>query len=374
MGKLTNALQGKLNAGKPPLKGRSERQLDLFMSLSDRGESGSRIPSPSTREPKKEPPAPEPKPEPEMVLPPPSDPPDVSADVRALFSDSDPDRSPSPIDTDEQGKPALRTGIYRRPQRRRLPPPDVPSPAPRTSRMMPLLNGIRDWFEGVELDRRMVSLVVFLILLVAIVAFWSACPRTPKAEPGTTVDLREIQRMQETEPEIPSPAPAAASVAAASSAAALPASVAPPADARPVAADWNITGAETTMAGGTYRVKFTDPVFVSANYLSPKGVKALKSLAAKLVTMKDGARVVVTGHTDDIPLSKPTPQFRNNADLAEARAKAAMEHLSHYARANKALIFEMRAGTLADAPYPNDSDRNRRLNRTATVQVTPAKN
>jgi flagellar motor protein MotB len=82
--------------------------------------------------------------------------------------------------------------------------------------------------------------------------------------------------------------------------------------------------------------------------------------------------VIVTGHTDDIPLSRPTPEFRDNADLAAARAKAAMEHLAHYARANKALTFEMRTGTIADAPYPNDSNRNRRLNRTATVQVMPA--
>ncbi|HRX06639.1 MAG TPA: hypothetical protein P5306_06045, partial [Kiritimatiellia bacterium] len=145
----------------------------------------------------------------------------------------------------------------------------------------------------------------------------------------------------------------------------------PPAAA--AAADWKIAGAETTVADGVYHVKFADPVFVSANYLSPEGVRALKALAAKLVTLKAGARVTVTGHTDDIPLSRPTPQFRSNADLAEARARAAMEHLAHYARANKSLTFEMRAGTLADAPYPNDSDRNRRLNRTATIQVVPAK-
>ena len=72
------------------------------------------------------------------------------------------------------------------------------------------------------------------------------------------------------------------------------------------------------------------------------------------------------------PLSKPTPQFKSNADIAAARAKVAAEHLAQFARAGKGLAFDSRAGDLSQAPFPNDTPQNRRLNRTATVQVIPA--
>lgn len=360
MGKLSNALQGGLNKDKGAIRGRGSKQLDLFLSLSDRAETKPRLTS-SHPAPTEESPAAETRPEPEMILPPSSPPSDVSADVRAVLSDSGPRRTADNDDPDGTGKPPLRTGIYRRPQRRK---PATPEPAPRSAAPRtpnPLTARILDWVAEVEIDRRLVSLVVVLVVAVALVAFWSACPRS--AEVGTTVDLRDIQDAPLVD-------------AGAASAALLPSATKPPARAlsppAPAAAEWKIAGAETTLVNGGYRVKFTKPVFVSANYLSSDGVTALKALAVKLVAMKEGARVIVTGHTDDIPLSRPTPEFRDNADLAAARAKAAMEHLAHYARANKALTFEMRTGTIADAPYPNDSNRNRRLNRTATVQVMPA--
>ena len=360
MGKLTNALQGKLNVGQSPLKNSSGRQLDLFLSLADRGETTPRLASPS-------PASPEPKPEPEMILPPSRTPPDVSADVRAVLSDSFPGRFPEEAPGEEEGKRPLRTGIYRRPPRQReTPPPEAVDSAPAPRKKMEPGKWIREWFDGVELDRRLVSLVLVLVVLVAVVAFWSACPRGP--EPGTTVDLREI-RMEEEAVKAEPPAAPAAEIPP------VPAP-APSAPAAPVPApvpvpDWKIAGGEVTLAGGVYSIRFQDPVFVSADNISVEGMRALKSLGARLAARKEGARVVVTGHTDDVPLSKPTPKFRNNADLAEARAQAAMEHLASFARGNKALTFERRAGKTAEAPYPNDSDRNRRLNRTATVQVYP---
>ena len=41
-------------------------------------------------------------------------------------------------------------------------------------------------------------------------------------------------------------------------------------------------------------------------------------------------------------------------------------------RANKKLSFETVTGAPQDAPFPNDTPQNRRLNRTVTVQVFPA--
>ena len=50
----------------------------------------------------------------------------------------------------------------------------------------------------------------------------------------------------------------------------------------------------------------------------------------------------------------------------------AKAHLEQFARATKVWVFEARTGEPPQAPFPNDSPQNRRLNRTATVQVFPA--
>ncbi len=138
------------------------------------------------------------------------------------------------------------------------------------------------------------------------------------------------------------------------------------------AADWNVKGTVATLQGTTIHVRFTDPIFVSSDKISLKGMNALKAVAKKLVSMKGGARVIVMGHTDDVLLSKPTAQFRNNAELAGLRAKVAVEHLGPFSRANKGLTFEAKTGAPSEAPYPNDTAHNRRLNRTITVQILPA--
>ena len=137
--------------------------------------------------------------------------------------------------------------------------------------------------------------------------------------------------------------------------------------------DWKIPGTTVLkIENGGQLVRFDDPVFVSADKISIEGMRALKAVAAKLVSLKSGARVVVTGFTDNEPLTKTTEQFKSNADIAAARAQVAKAHLEQFARANKALVFEARTGEPPQAPFPNDSPQNRRLNRTATVQVFPA--
>ncbi len=360
MGELTNALQGKLNSRKGQIKDPAERQLDLFSSLSDRETAAPKIVFS-----KPEPP-PEAKPEPEMILPPSATPPaDVMADVRAVLSESGPAR---PVETSLQGgdHPPLRTGIYHRPQRSVAPPSSLPpaarSPAPRPPagpRRSPAAL-LREWFAGVEMDRRMISLVVVLAVLVALIGFWTACPRSGP-EPTETAEISgETPPPAETPATVPVPAPPAA----------VPAPT--PAPSPGAAADWKIPGTETFLSGGAYLVRFSDPVFVSGDKISIEGWAALKAVAAKLSSLKAGTRVVVTGYTDDVPLSKPTDQFKSNADIAAARAKVAVEHLMQFAKAGTGLAFEARTGEPSQAPFPNDTPQNRRLNRTATVQVIPA--
>ncbi len=355
MGELTNALQGKLNSRKGHVKDPGKSQLDLFSSLADREPTSPKIVMSKADAPQPE------RPEPEMILPPlSSPPPDVAADVRAVLSESGPAR---PVETTppEGGRPPLRTGVYHRPQRPAM-PSLAPSPQPPTGPRLSLAARLRIRFAGVEVDRRLVSLVLVLCVLMALIGFWSARPRDGTQLPDVAVAPAEPAPPAEVAaPVAPIPVPAIAAPAA-------PAAPAPV----PAPAEWKIPGTECFRIGDAIRVRFSDPVFVSGDKISIEGMRALKAVGAKLATLKPGTRVVVTGHTDDVPLSKPTPQFKDNADLAEARAEVAREHLEQFARTGKGLAFESRAGDLSQAPFPNDTPRNRRLNRTATVDVFPA--
>lgn len=356
MGELTNALQGKLNSRDGLVKDSTRKQLDLFSSLADRAPTSPKFVAPAAARPDV------PRPEPEMVLPPSSgNPPDVSADVRAVLSESGPAR---PVGaTPDAGRLPLRTGVYHRPFRpvaAPVPPPPA-SPPPSGERFSPW-KWIRDWLAGVEMDRRMVSLVVVLAALVALLAFWTACPRKPGEKPEAAEAAGEMQ--EDASPSAAAPAETAAPAGPQASAA-LPAESLP-------AADWTIPGTAATRSGNAVLIRFVDPAFESLDNISIKGMAGLKAIAAKLATMKAGTRVVVTGYTDDVPLSKPTERFQSNADIAAARAQNALAHLAQYAGAGKALAFEARTGDPARAPYPNDSPKNRRLNRTVTVEVVPA--
>jgi len=362
MSDISKALQGKLKGRNSHIKDMPEKQLDLFMSLSDRADTSSPA-VPSLRPPVSQP---EPPPEIEMILPPTGEPPDVSADVRAVLSESRTVRPVEPADPAAAGRPPLRTGIYRRPQRSVIaPPPAKPPKPPRSSSAGRFSPGqaIMGFFSGLEIDRRLVSLVLVLVVLVACIAFWSACPRQPSGEtPGTLLDLTAVNA-------------GLADVAVNEAGVPAPVSVV---EKTPVSApavldeNWKVKRTVATRQGSTIHVRFEDGIFISSEKISVKGMRALKAVAKKLVSMKQGAQVVVIGHTDDVPLSKPTLQFRSNRELAELRAKVALDHLAQFARKNKALEFVSEGGAPEEAPYPNDTTVNRRLNRTVTLHITPA--
>ena len=361
MGELTNALQGKLNIRKSHVKDPGEKQLDLFSSLADREGAAPKIVFSKPEAPAA------PRPEPEWVLPAGGPPPDVASEVRAVLSDSGPARPVEEAGAGGAEKPPLRTGVYHRPQRTAAPlaPPAPPPPRAPAEPRIPLLARIREWFAGVELDRRMIALVLVLCALVGLIGFWSASPRGETAQTEPVPEAAPETVAAPAAPPSPAPGPMAAAPAPAPAAAA-------PAPAL-AASDWKIPGTTVLkIENGGQLVRFDDPVFVSADKISVEGMRALKAVAAKLVSLKSGARVVVTGYTDNEPLTKTTDRFKSNADIAAARAQVAKAHLEQFARANKVLVFEARPGEPAQAPFPNDSPQNRRLNRTATVQVFPA--
>ena len=368
MGKLTNALQGKLNSGGGMFKGPAERQLDLFSSLADRGHSTPKI----TLAPPEHAPA---RSEPEMVLPPSgTPPPDVAADVRAVLSESGQARAADARKSGGEARPPLRTGIYHRPRREAVPPPERTDPPARgpADRWKASGKALRDWLAGGEMDRRMISLLAVSLLLVALIGFWAGCPRQGE-EPVVPAGAEE-EVLPVAETELSAPAPASAESAAEPASPDPVAAPAPTVSASSSALGWKIAGTVATENGGAVMLRFSDPLFVSAANISIEGMRALKAVAAKLVEMKAPARVVVTGYTDNEPLSKPTARFKSNADIAAARAKTAADHLAQFARANPGLAFEVVTGDPAQAPYPNDTPQNRRLNRTATVQILPAGN
>ena len=353
MSDISKALQGKMSPRKGHVKEQNERQLDLFSSLAEREPSSPKV-------------VPASRPEPEMILPPSASPPDVAADVRAVLSESGSARPVEAAAGGDETRPLI-TGIYRRPSRpAAIPLPPRPAPPP-ASRLSPV-RWLRDWLAGVELNRRMIALVVFVAVLVALVGFWSACPRRAQPQPGTTVDLAEVA------PSAPQSAPASAPTPLAPVAPVAPPvlPVAAPVQKTVPAENWKIAGTTAIRKDSAIQIVFTAPVFVSADNISIEGMNALKAVAAKLAALKAGARVLVTGYTDDVPLSAPTAKFKSNADLAAARAQVAVEHLSQFTRANKGVVFESLAGDPAQAPYPNDSPQNRRLNRTVTLQVVTA--
>ncbi len=366
MSELSNALQGKLNSKKSHIKDpASDRQLDLFSSLSDRSITKPRF-AKSTSEP-------EPQEEIPLVLPLSEPPSDLSSDVRSVLSESSQVRHMDATPQSGNEPTPVRTGVYHRPRRAAAPQSlerELPASSTKSAiSVAPMIQSIRAWFSGVEWDRRLWAIVVVLFLLVALVAFWSARPPRTAEGPDTIVNLDEVQPVVnvasvEPMPMSVAPTPAPAAVAA-------PPSTSTPVVEMPVV-DWKIPGTVATQNGGAILLRFEDPVFVSAANISIEGMRALKAVAAKLVAMKISGRVLVTGYTDDVPLTKPTVQFKSNEDIAAARGKVAADHLAQFSRANKGLVFEAKAGPTSQTPYPNDTPQNRRLNRTATVQVIPA--
>ena len=369
MSELSNALQGKLNSRKSHVKDPgSDRQLDLFTSLSDRS-----VTKPKFAKSKTEP---EPREEIPLVLPVSEPSTDLSADVRSVLSEASQVRHVEATPVSAGESPLIRTGVYHRPRRVAAPPSQeeqqgsiAPSPK-RAFSIAPLIQSVRGWFSGIELDRRMLAIVAALFVVVALVAIWSVRPARSDEEVVAAANPDKVLPVEEIPPVEPMPMPVTPAPVAAVAAAPTPAAPAPVTE-MPVV-NWKIPGTVATQNGGAILLRFEDPVFVSADNISIEGMRALKAVAAKLVAMKISGRVLVTGYTDDVPLTKPTAQFKSNDDIAAARGKVAADHLAQFARANKGLVFEAKAGSVSQAPYPNDSPQNRRLNRTATVQVIPA--
>lgn len=140
----------------------------------------------------------------------------------------------------------------------------------------------------------------------------------------------------------------------------------------PLELDLALPGIVTTKEGEGCLLIFESGLFSRADILSDEAGMLLAALGGKLAARIRELSIEVVGHTDDIRVP-PESGFRDNTDLAFARAVAAAEQISAGARIPLALL-SIRCGAENMAPYPNDNDENRFRNRTVTIRISKFKN
>ncbi|GAB4430832.1 MAG: OmpA family protein [Turneriella sp.] len=128
------------------------------------------------------------------------------------------------------------------------------------------------------------------------------------------------------------------------------------------------------IAEGNLRIKrFKDRIVINIDdkILFPSGsaqlrreVKKTLDTVAEMLVRNKASRVLIEGHTDNVPIK--TPRFPDNWELSSARALSVLRHLLE----NKQLE-PARFGTAGYGEYrpvaPNDSAANRQLNRRVDI-------
>jgi outer membrane protein OmpA-like peptidoglycan-associated protein len=268
-------------------------------------------------------------------------------------------------------------------------PPPPPPPEPKTADAGPhgpFFPGLtRGWLAGFA------AAAVLAIGLGIYFAWDAALKAAPPAAPAPVSGAESVEPIEPVE----APAPAgdlpavepvgdiAPVVSAEPIPAAAPEAVAAPVQdaAEPEEADaeertplpaWSKSGVwKAEQVGGKMVFVFEKPVFVSADYLSKEGLAAVRELARRLARLDKAASIEIVGHTDDERITNPNAKFTSNEALAKARAQRVEEHFVSLLSGRKALAVSSRAGAVGEAPYPNDSDANRKRNRTVSIFVSP---
>ncbi|MFQ6111920.1 MAG: flagellar motor protein MotB, partial [Nitrospinota bacterium] len=102
--------------------------------------------------------------------------------------------------------------------------------------------------------------------------------------------------------------------------------------------------------------------------ITPQGRRTLRKVAGLLRELK-GKKILVEGHTDNLPPSRELKQrFPSNWELSTARASAVARYLQRFD------IEPERFVALGYGPYrplaPNDTEEGRALNRRIEIVVT----
>lgn len=147
-----------------------------------------------------------------------------------------------------------------------------------------------------------------------------------------------------------------------------------PAGAAGPAASVSLQQEQLKIAGVSLRAEqnallavFDAGLFSRGTVLTASGAALLTELGRALEAQQAKFLVEITGCTDNSAMP-PGGRYRDNAALGMARAVTVAEHLRKTTRLPERLLL-VRAGSAADAPYPNDSPANRARNRTVTIRI-----
>ena len=266
----------------------------------------------------------------------PSPPPDVTAEVRAALSESEPTPRPAEVAAESQPKrPPLRTGIYRRPERLPLARQEPPK-APANERRRTPWAWLRDWFDGVELDRRLVSLVVVLVMMVSSITYWAFSPRKEKPAPPPAVDLREIYRHNPRKNTPPALLPSRTARSCGESGATAPALT---------TADWKMPAGSDPV--GQRSVAIWGPVFVSLANISVEHA-CVEGCGRPAEKLENGADCRDRLH-QQCAAQRPPPNSEQCRYCGGSRANA-REHLEVFMRPARAGIFRRRQSRASAFP------------------------
>jgi flagellar motor protein MotB len=131
--------------------------------------------------------------------------------------------------------------------------------------------------------------------------------------------------------------------------------------------DFSAVGVHQVARDGGVELTFAEGLFLSGVSLRPDAVAIINALGSRLGRVPRGTVVIITGHTDDVPVAVGNT-YADNAALGLARATVVMSRLAATSSLRTASFL---IGTAGDGgtPYPNDGRENRLRNRTVTIEV-----
>ena len=128
-----------------------------------------------------------------------------------------------------------------------------------------------------------------------------------------------------------------------------------------------VEGVKVTPEAHVFTMRFDSGVFTSLTTPSTAAITQLKAIADTLRPQMEAFQLIVEGHTDDKPL-KPTASYDGNYALGLARAEAIRKLLITSGGLPGNSVRAVSAGE-RNAPYPNDTDANRKRNRTVVLKL-----
>lgn len=199
---------------------------------------------------------------------------------------------------------------------------------------------------------------VVAIVLAGAVGIAIAVSSIASAPPNTDSTLSPSPQASASVAATPTSSPSASS----SPAAELGATPEPP------DLDLKLAGVSVVTTGDAWVVTFDRGLFdAGAAVLSSQGKSTLKRVAARVKASKEPVDVLVTGHTDSVPLSADSA-FASNAALGYARAAAAAAYLQRTAGLPLRAVSSASAGAM-DPIASNDSRSGRQRNRTVVLEI-----